>query len=149
MSKKWTNIENHFSRLMKKRSVLFLILLLLFIPFAIANYSHAATPQIAGGNSQTLLIKSDGTLWAWGNNSNGQLGLGDTTDRHSPVQVGTDNNWVSIAAGFSHTIALKSNGTLWSWGFNFHGQLGYTSWYCQVFYANSLKGSILNGFHDY
>jgi alpha-tubulin suppressor-like RCC1 family protein len=72
----------------------------------------------------TLALKSDGTLWAWGYNYFGQLGLGDTTARLSPVQVGTDNIWVAVAAGAYHSIALKSDGTLWAWGYNYNGQLG-------------------------
>jgi len=79
---------------------------------------------VSAGDSHTIAIKSNGTLWAWGNNSNGQLGLGDNNDRNSPVQVGTDSNWVTISAGSFHTMAIKSNGTLWAWGKNSNGQLG-------------------------
>jgi alpha-tubulin suppressor-like RCC1 family protein len=89
------------------------------------NNSHAATPQIAVGNSLTVVIKSDGTLWSCGLNFNGQLGLGDTTDRHSLVQVGTDNKWVSISTrGSLYAMAIKSDGTLWAWGSNTVGELG-------------------------
>ena len=78
--------------------------------------------------SQSMLaIKTDGTLWAWGQNANGQLGLGDVVNRSSPVQVGTLSNWLAVASGLSgycHTIALKTDGTLWTWGDNTQGQLG-------------------------
>ena len=75
--------------------------------------------------NHSLAIKTDGTLWAWGTNSvNGQLGLGDVTNRSSPAQVGALTNWLSVAGGFNHTIALKTDGTLWSWGRNNVGQLG-------------------------
>jgi alpha-tubulin suppressor-like RCC1 family protein len=51
------------------------------------------------------------------------LGLGDATNRSSPVQVGTDTNWSSVSAGGIHTLAIKS-GQLWAWGYNTNGQLG-------------------------
>ncbi|MBK7959174.1 MAG: hypothetical protein IPK03_14415 [Bacteroidetes bacterium] len=80
--------------------------------------------SIAAGNGHSLGIKSDGTLWAWGRNTDGQLGNGITIDSASPVQIGVANNWVSVSAGASHTFAIKSNGTLWAWGRNDFGQLG-------------------------
>ena len=80
--------------------------------------------KVAAGEYHTIVIRTDGTLWAWGNNGNGQLGLGDTTQRNFPVQVGTDTAWASIAAGNAHTIAIKTDGTLWAWGYNNNGQLG-------------------------
>ncbi len=81
--------------------------------------------SIAAGTWHTLAIKSDGTLWAWGSNSSGQLGDGTTTDRYYPVQIGTENTWRSLFKGRgSFTLALKSDGTMWSWGGNGDGQLG-------------------------
>ena len=74
-----------------------------------------------------MALKQDGTLWAWGENSYGQLGVGDTTDRSSPTQVGSAHDWAAIAPGGAdsyHTLALKKDGTLWAWGFNRFGQLG-------------------------
>ena len=65
------------------------------------------------------------TLWTWGQNSYGQLGVNDTTQRLTPVTTllgGT--NWKSIAGGFNQTVALKTDGSLWSWGSNAYGQLG-------------------------
>lgn len=73
---------------------------------------------VACGGSQTFAIKNDGTLWAWGKNNTGQLGLGNTTTTTSPTQVGTDTNWKLVSAGREHTIALKTDGSLWSWGRN-------------------------------
>ena len=69
-------------------------------------------------------MKEDGTLWAWGANTNGQLGDGTTTASTTPVQIGTDTDWRSIAASGSRTLALKQNGTLWGWGLNTNGQIG-------------------------
>lgn len=69
-------------------------------------------------------IKTNGTLWAWGQNDSGQLGLGDTINRSSPVQVGTLTDWMHIAASDNRVVAIKTDGTLWAWGNNISGQLG-------------------------
>ena len=62
-------------------------------------------------------------LYMFGLNTSGQLGLGDTTNRSIPVQVGTDTNWSTASCGL-HSVAIKTDGTLWSWGTNAYGQLG-------------------------
>lgn len=54
-------------------------------------------------------------IWSFGGNGNGQLGLGDTTSRSSPVQVGTLTNWKQVSSGSSHMAAVKTDGILWSW----------------------------------
>jgi alpha-tubulin suppressor-like RCC1 family protein len=79
---------------------------------------------VAAGYLHSMAIKSDGTLWAWGSNSYGQLGDGSNTYRYSPVQVGSATNWVAVAGGALHSLAIKSDGTLWAWGYNLQGQLG-------------------------
>jgi len=83
---------------------------------------------IAGGGSHTVALKADGTLWAWGRNSEGQLGNGTSglgAFSNVPVQESTGaTNWVAVAGGFAHTVALKADGTLWAWGANASGQLG-------------------------
>ena len=80
--------------------------------------------RVAAGGSSTVAIRSDGTLWAWGYNSYGQLGDGTTTSRSHPVRIGNATNWIAAAAGFTHTVALRADGTLWAWGYNHDGQLG-------------------------
>lgn len=81
--------------------------------------------MVAAGANSSFGIKTDGTLWAWGQNDKGQLGIGAiTADQFTPVQIGTANNWDKIAAGFEHAIALKIDGSLWAWGNNEYGQLG-------------------------
>jgi alpha-tubulin suppressor-like RCC1 family protein len=85
---------------------------------------------ISAGYAQNLALKSDGTVWAWGSNEDGQLGDGTTENRTRPVQVvgpggvGYLTNVVAIAAGAYHSLALKSDGTVWAWGFNVDGELG-------------------------
>ena len=56
------------------------------------------------------------SLWSWGYNLYGQLGLSDNVQRSSPVQVGALSDWSQIKTGFTHTTAIKTNGTLWAWG---------------------------------
>lgn len=81
-----------------------------------------ANTVAAGAHS--LAVRADGTLWAWGNNSNGQLGIGNTTNSTVPVQVGTGANWGSVAVGGAHSVAVRTDGTLWTWGSNSQGQFG-------------------------
>lgn len=79
---------------------------------------------LTGGTLHTLGIKSDGTLWAWGDNSGGQLGDGTTVSKTTPVQIGSSKDWIIISAGFAHSAGITSDGTLYTWGFNTRGQLG-------------------------
>lgn len=80
--------------------------------------------SVTGGGSFTIGKKSDGTLWAWGENNRNQLGDGTTTAKNSPVQISTAVNWKSITSGLGHTLATKNDGTLWGWGSSGFGQLG-------------------------
>jgi alpha-tubulin suppressor-like RCC1 family protein len=84
---------------------------------------------VAAGGFHTLAIRSDGTLWAWGLNTNGQLGLGSSAGpyRTVPTKVGVAVDWLAIAAGESHSLALGGTPTvqsIFSWGQNTAGQLG-------------------------
>jgi alpha-tubulin suppressor-like RCC1 family protein len=80
--------------------------------------------QLSAGNTYSMGILTDNTLWGWGVNSLGQLGINNTIIRSSPVQVGT-SNWSQVNAGpYQHTIGIKLDNTLWSWGLNSSGQLG-------------------------
>ena len=72
-----------------------------------------------------LGLKVDGTLWAWGKNNDGQLGLGNTTTFSSPMQVGNDGNWAKVKGGTTFTIATKTDGTLWGWGNGNNGATGH------------------------
>jgi alpha-tubulin suppressor-like RCC1 family protein len=77
----------------------------------------------ASGQFFSLFVKSDGTLWAMGTNSYGQLGLGDLTDRSNPTQVPNVSDVVAVAVGGRHALFLKSDGTVWAMGHN-KGELG-------------------------
>jgi alpha-tubulin suppressor-like RCC1 family protein len=77
-----------------------------------------------GANLQTLAIKNDGTLWAWGRNINGQVGDGTNIDRNLPTKIGNNNDWKFVVAGRQHSLAIKNDGTLWAWGSNSQGELG-------------------------
>ncbi|MDO8565579.1 MAG: hypothetical protein Q7S04_00120 [Candidatus Moranbacteria bacterium] len=84
--------------------------------------------NVAAGDSFVLAVKTDGTLWAWGGNPDGQLGLGDTISRSVPTRVGTDTNWSGavgkISGGYANSAAVKTDGTIWVWGSDVFGELG-------------------------
>ena len=81
--------------------------------------------QVSGGYGHTAAIKTDGTLWTWGYNGNGQLGDNTAVNKSSPVTtVAGGTNWKQVACGYYHTTAIKTDGTLWTWGYNWYGQLG-------------------------
>lgn len=80
--------------------------------------------KVSAGAEFSLAIKNTGTLWAWGLNNTGQLGIGNTINQNVPNQVGTAANWVAIDAGNQHSLAINATGTLWAWGNNTFGQLG-------------------------
>jgi alpha-tubulin suppressor-like RCC1 family protein len=80
--------------------------------------------QVSGGSQFMCSIKTDGTLWAWGQNNTGQLGDNSIVSRSSPVQVGALTGWSKVSCGNEHTVAIKTNGTLWMWGRNSSGELG-------------------------
>jgi len=79
----------------------------------------------AGGYQCSFALKKDNSLWAWGNSSSGQLGLGnDDTFRSAPVLVGAAKDWAAVTAGQYYTLAIKIDGSIWAWGSNGNGQLG-------------------------
>ena len=79
--------------------------------------------KVAAGGSHTCAIKTNGSLWCWGNNLFGQLGDRTYTDRNTPIQI-MPSGATSVSLGGSHTCAIKTNGSLWCWGANGDGELG-------------------------
>ena len=80
--------------------------------------------SISGGTFTGYGVKTDGTLWSWGLNDSGNLGLNDRTKYSSPVQVGSDTTWSKVVGDNNMVSAIKTDGTLWVWGYNDNGKLG-------------------------
>lgn len=83
--------------------------------------------KIFTGYNQSFGIKQDGSLWAWGNNSDGQLGMENNPPSkqfNKPTLVSRDGNWDYISSGWMHSAAIKKDGSLWAWGNNSSGLLG-------------------------
>jgi alpha-tubulin suppressor-like RCC1 family protein len=95
--------------------VLFLAVVPIYEPYA---------NTASGGAGFTVVVTPDGYVWAWGANTNGQLGDGTTTAHATPTAIATLSDVTHVASGASHMIALKSDGTVWGWGANSSGQLG-------------------------
>ena len=97
--------------------------------FQVGSDTNWSKVETAKSNNSTIgiysaAIKTDGTLWTWGLNTNGQLGLGNVTQYTTPQKVGTDTDWSKFLCGNSHMAAIKTDGTLWTWGLGSSGQLG-------------------------
>jgi alpha-tubulin suppressor-like RCC1 family protein len=81
--------------------------------------------QVSAKGDHVAAIKTDGTLWSWGYNFYGQLGINSSISRSTPVQEFTSStNWKYVFVGQFCTAAIKTDGTLWSWGYNPSGGLG-------------------------
>jgi alpha-tubulin suppressor-like RCC1 family protein len=80
--------------------------------------------QVTVGSLFTTALKTDGTLWGFGNGDSGRLGDGSTTIRSSPVQVGSQTYWTWISSGYDHAMAITTGGKLFGWGNNQRGALG-------------------------
>lgn len=99
-------------------------------PIQVSGLSQVVA--VGAGQSHSVAVKSDGTVWAWGANSSNELGDGTTTQRTRPVQVQGLTGVASVAAGWDHTLAIRSDGTACGWGRNNDGQLGYRRDYSPV-----------------
>jgi len=98
---------------------------------------------VSARNACLLATKTDGTLWAWGQNTKGQLGLNSGTVRKSsPTQVGSDTTWDDVKLGYTSGYGIKTDGTLWAWGDNSVGELGQNS---QVHYSSPVQVGSLTG----
>jgi alpha-tubulin suppressor-like RCC1 family protein len=87
---------------------------------ALTNWSQITAVQ----SGSSIAIKTDGSLWGWGQGSYGQIGNGSVQTFSSPVQVGSLTNWLLLASGQDHIIAIKSDYSLWAWGHGRDGGLG-------------------------
>ena len=89
------------------------------------SFINTITTGVGGvKRPRSAAIKTDGTLWMWGNNNGGALGDGGNVSKSSPVQIGALTNWKKVVMGRQFTLALKTDGTIWSWGVNDSFQLG-------------------------
>ena len=114
---------------------------------ALTNWSSVGTSLAV--SVAILAAKTDGTLWAWGDNSYGQAGQGTSgTTFSSPKQVGTLTNWTGQIAVSELTVsAVKSDGTLWTWGYGGYGTLGRgnTTYYSSPKQLGALTTWLLTG----
>lgn len=86
----------------------------------------ASSSQLAAGVNFGLAVDTEGNVWSWGDNSEGQLGQGNVSENPvaTPVKVKGLANVISVSAGGAHALALKADGTVWAWGNNEYDQLG-------------------------
>lgn len=83
--------------------------------------------MVSAGSLHSLAIKEDGSLWAWGCNEYGQLGIGTSgldASVSAPVRVGVDSDWLLVSAGGDFSAGIRAGGSLWLWGHDSVGQLG-------------------------
>jgi alpha-tubulin suppressor-like RCC1 family protein len=97
--------------------------------FTSGSLSGKTITQVAAGESHSIALASDGTVYTWGRNTHGQLGDGTNISSNVPVAVNTGGvlsgkTILQVAAGGFHSIALASDGTVYTWGYNYYGQLG-------------------------
>ena len=96
------------------------------IPTLINSLNMAGWSSLAVGSgaNHMIAIASDGSLWGWGSNNHGQLGLNDNTDRYVPTLIDNSNTWIYVAVGKDFTVAVKSDNTVWGCGVNALYQMG-------------------------
>ncbi len=93
------------------------------LPIQVPGLSHVVALDAKGQNF-SVALKDDGTVWAWGSNSMGRLGVSEITSSTNPVQVPALSEIVAISSGLSHLLAMRRDGTVLAWGWNNNGQLG-------------------------
>jgi alpha-tubulin suppressor-like RCC1 family protein len=101
--------------------------------------------QVSAGFVHSLGVRTNGTLWAWGNNTEGQLGDNTVTNTSSPVSVvGGFTDWCQVSAGDAHSLGVRTNGTAWAWGRGDGAQLGDNTTT-----TRSSPVSVVGGFTDW
>lgn len=103
-------------------SLVFALSWLLFFVGSVTPVQAQALQAVVVGGQHQLALDTQGQLWAWGQNTRGQLGDGTQGERRIPVGIGS--GFVQVAAGETHSLGVMQNGTLWAWGANGSGQLG-------------------------
>ncbi|WP_309396261.1 hypothetical protein [Cerasicoccus maritimus] len=93
-------------------------------PVQVPGSTAISWAEVEAGSYHVIARTTDGRIYTWGINATGQLGLGDTTARTSPTQVGSATDWVSISTGANQSYAINSSGALYGWGLNSSEQLG-------------------------
>ncbi|MEV5572336.1 Ig-like domain repeat protein [Spirillospora sp. NPDC052269] len=96
------------------------------LPHYVHLPEHIAFSQVAGDGGHSLALTTDGRVWGWGRNAQGQLGDGTNTDRLTPVEMALPAgvHVTQVAAGGSHSLLLASDGRVWATGYNYDGELG-------------------------
>ncbi len=112
-------------------------------------YAQCWKTVVARNSYHCVGIQTDGTLWTWGFNNEGQLGDATLVNKEVPTQIGAGTNWESVSNHYRNSFAIKSTGTLWGWGDNSDGQLGIGNFVdklipTQIGTANTWK-SVSNG----
>lgn len=98
--------------------------LFIFILFTYTINAQNCVENVTSSDDTVSVLISDGTIYNWGKNDYGQLGISTSTTEDSPVLFGTISDWDSLTYGRLHSAGLKTDGTIWSWGNNDLGQLG-------------------------
>jgi alpha-tubulin suppressor-like RCC1 family protein len=86
--------------------------------------SGSSWRAVSAGLTHTCGIKTDGSLWCWGEGGDGQLGTGSTSQSDVAVRESSNATWLSVDCGDNHTCGIQADGSLWCWGRNDRGQLG-------------------------
>lgn len=94
------------------------------VPVISSSITTVKAIDISAGQYHSLVLSKDGTVWACGQNSSGQLGRGNTNNDYATSQIPNLNDVIAVSAGYSHSLFLKSDGTVWSCGSNVWGELG-------------------------
>ncbi|HEX2911096.1 MAG TPA: hypothetical protein VH186_09835 [Chloroflexia bacterium] len=120
------------------------------VPVKVSNLTQIKA--VAGGvnGEHVLALRNDGTVWAWGGNSYGELGDGTTTNRNTPVQVTGLSQVTAIAVSNNNSYALKSDGTVWAWGLVYYlgtGTIGDSHVPIQVTTLSNITALAAGSFH--
>lgn len=94
------------------------------VPIQSSTVNSIKTLDLSAGQYHSLVLTKNHTVFAFGQNSSGQLGRGNSTNDYASSLVPNLNNVVAVSAGYSHSLFLKTDGTVWSCGSNIYGELG-------------------------